>query len=332
MFKNKLNTRIITGSLDSIPWEEAYKLYASATEEAVRNYIASVNEKWQAKYDAEARRRALLEESLNPEGGSFEGDLNLDIEKPVITDHELRQVRLKAGDDALGEFFIKPYQLKSFGMRVMDEILAMYKSHKLNKAGPEGTICGRQYLLDNFRPTDTRALGIYRFLQYNQRSNWLSGAATKDGKRYCNLIPLILYAHKLYNNVPYNRWSRDTLYFVVNTQLADAMLTPYPEISLERRMELRDIGLTAKGEKRSATTTYMLYGLNSTEVASLNGLSRAMFFQTWCAHPSNRTKYMVLDPTDWDSMPTPLIGSNVFTSNLDSAPPPIHLGEDAWMY
>lgn len=31
-----------------------------------------------------------------------------------------------------------------------------------------------------------------------------------------------------------------------------------------------------------------------------------MLLQTWLAHPSTRTKYMILDPTNLDSMPEPL--------------------------
>lgn len=310
--KSKLNTRIINGSLASIPWEEAYRIYENAAALALANYKDAREAHYRDQYEKELTRRNLLQESLNPEAGSYEGDFNLEYSPPPLSAVEIREVRQKGGEEALLEYFIKPYQLKSFGMRVMEEILVVYKNHKLNKAGPGGTICGKQYLLDNFNPKDEKSLGIYRFLQFNQRSAWLGGSATKEGKRFNNLVPLILFAHKLYNNTPYSSWSRETLHYVVNSQLAEAMLLEPPQLSVERKLELRDLGLMAKGERRSAQTTYMLYGLKNTEVGELNNLSKAMLLQTWCAHPTNRTKYMVLDPQNWDEMPTPLVSPDIF--------------------
>ena len=310
--KSKLNTRIINGSLASIPWEEAYRIYENAATLSLANYRDAREAHYQDQYAKELQRRNLLQEQLNPEAGSYEGDVNLEYSPPAMTTEETREVRQRGGEEALLEYFIKPYQLKSFGMRVMEEILVIYKNHKLNKAGPSGTICGKQYLLDNFDPKDEKSLGIYRFLQFNQRSAWLGGSATKEGKRFNNLVPLILFAHKLYNSIPYNSWSRETLHYVVNSQLAEAMLMEPPTLSTERKLELRDQGLMAKGERRSAQTTYMLYNLKNTEIGELNNLSKAILLQTWCAHPTNRTKYMVLDPKDWDAMPTPLVSPDIF--------------------
>ena len=316
MFKFKSHTsttRIINGSLDSIPWEEAYNIYENAAQQELTAYRAARTEKFYSEYQQERQRRILIQEQFNPEAGSFEGDVDLEFSEPPMSTDEIRRVRQHAGDAALAEHFIKAYQLKSFGMRVVEEALVLYKNHKLNKAGEGGTICGKQYLLDNFNPQDRRALGLYRFLQFNQRSAWLGGPATKEGKRFCGLVPLILYAHKLYNNTPYSSWSRETLHYVVNSQLAEAMLCEPPAMSIERTLELRDLGLTSRGERRSAVTTYMLYNLKGTELDGLNALARIMVLQTWCAHPQNRTKYMVLDPKNWDAMPPPLASSSPFT-------------------
>jgi hypothetical protein len=37
-----------------------------------------------------------------------------------------------------------------------------------------------------------------------------------------------------------------------------------------------------------------------------------MLSQIWVAHPENRTKYMVLDPLNWDRVPPPLIETDIF--------------------
>ena len=306
------STRTITGSLDQIPWEEAYNIYENAAQQELAAYRAARTEKYYQEFQQERQRRLLVQESYNPEAGSYEGDLDLEFVEPPLDAEEIRRVRQHAGDAALGQHFVQAYQLKSFGMQVVEQALVVYKNHHINRAGPGGTICGKQYLLDNFKPNDKRALGLYRFLQLNQRSGWLGGPATKEGKRFCGLVPLILYAHRLYNNTPYSQWSRETLHYVVNSQLADAMLCEPPQLSIERALELRDLGLVAKGTRRPATTTYMLYNLKGTELDGLNALAKCMVLQTWCAHPQNRTKYMVLDPKNWDEMPAPLASSSPF--------------------
>ena len=155
-------------------------------------------------------------------------------------------------------------------------------------------------------------MGIYRFLMIDARSGYLERMHSGDSKKYCTIVPLILYAHKLYNNVDYSRWERETLHYVVNESLCEAMLTETPELTTERLLELRDIGLVQKGEKRSPMSTYSLYRLGETELKHCNTLVKLMLCQTWAAHPSNRTKYMILDPMNWDKMPVPLVDTNIF--------------------
>jgi hypothetical protein len=157
-----------------------------------------------------------------------------------------------------------------------------------------------------------------------------------DAKKYCTLVPLILYAHKLYNNVDYSRWERETLNYVVNDSLCEAMLTETPQLTTERLLELRDIGLISAGKSRSAVTTYSLYHLGGTELSECNTLVKLMLCQTWAAHPSNRTKYMILDPMNWDKMPTPLIDVNIFKTPQPQVAPsrsaePNPAVADVWM-
>ena len=61
------------------------------------------------------------------------------------------------------------------------------------------------------------------------------------------------------------------------------------------------------------SSTYGLYKLGQTELGTLNKLAQMMKCQTWAAHPTNRTKYMVLDPMQWDLMPPSLINISLFT-------------------
>jgi hypothetical protein len=57
-----------------------------------------------------------------------------------------------------------------------------------------------------------------------------------------------------------------------------------------------------------------LYGVTHPEFRILPELAQVMLAQIWCAHPENRTKYMILDFKNWDQMPEPLITTEIFIS------------------
>jgi hypothetical protein len=312
--QNQLNTKIISSNLSSIPWEEAARLYQEAADLAEQNQILALESIYQTNYNRQ-RETALRLANISETEAAYEGDLGIELKPAHIPQPELRELRYKAGTDALKEYFIKPYQIQSWGIKLLDQILADYSQHKLNNLGSEGTISGLQYLQDNLDPQNDRDMGIYRFLMLDSRSEYLPKMGTGEAKKYCTLVPLILYAHKLYNNIDYSRWERESLQYVVNPALNEAMLTEIPELTRQRTLELRDIGLVQKGEKRNPVSTYSLYRLQDTEIGHCNGLAKIMVCQTWAAHPSNRTKYMVLDPMNWDAMPSPLVEVDIFKTS-----------------
>lgn len=305
---SKLNTKTYCSDLGSIPWDEAARIYKEAADLEEANTLAALKDKYDRNY---SRERERLEAEFSTSEASYEGDVDLSYNVPTLDSIQLRSIRAKAGNAALEEQFIKAYQLKSWGIVLLDQIVAEFSKHKLNDTN--GLINGMQYLKDNLDPKSERDIGIYRFLMMDGRSSYLDKMGSGPGKKYCTLVPLILYAHKLYHNVDYSRWDRETLHFVVNNNLCEAMLTEVPEISNERLLELRDIGLIRAGVKRNPATTYSLYRLADTELKDCGSLLKIMLLQTWAAHPSNRTKYMVLDPMNWDRMPTPMINTNIIT-------------------
>ena len=314
---NQLNTRTISSNLESIPWSEAARIYKEAADTAESNTLEAALSAYTADYNSR-RRDALQLAGIDETEASYEGDLNLEYNPPRLDALQKRKLRAKAGNAALGEYFVKPYHLKSWGIKILDQIVAEFSKHKLNSLGSDGTISGLQYLKDNLDSKSERDMGIYRFLMMDGRSEYLEKMGNGEAKKYCTLVPLILYAHKLYNNVDYSRWERESLHYVVNEALCEAMLTETPELTTERLLELRNIGLMQAGKSRSATTTYSLHRLGDTELSHCNTLVKLMLCQTWAAHPSNRTKYMILDPLKWDTMPTPLVDINIF-----KAPSPI---------
>jgi hypothetical protein len=181
----------------------------------------------------------------------------------------------------------------------------------------EGQIDGLEYVKKYFFNGDQWAEGLYRFLMLDSRSSYLSQQYKGDGRNYCALVPLVMYAHKLHNGIPYAAWGRENLKYVVNDSLAQAMLCEPSHVSNEELLTIREAGLTVKtgakaGEVRNPVTTYKLYGIQDSEIGTLPEMAQTMLTQIWCAHPENRTKYMVLDPKQWDRVPPPLIAPQVF--------------------
>lgn len=335
--QNQLKTKIITKNLDSIPFDEAARVWQEAATQAVDRAVGDLT----LAYDAEYKKRlARVEAALGSVEASFEGNAEIPYDPPSLSSEDIAEIRLAAGNAALKEQFLKAYSIPAFAISILDQMMSMLSKHKLNTLGSDGKISGLAYLNDNFDKSNPHHVGMYRFLMYDSRGDYLPKQTQEPSKKYCALVPLILYAHKLYNNVPYSSWDKETLHYVVNKNLCTAMLSePSPVddagnplfatalgsddfwgFGAERLLELRELGLkmgsstSSEIKDRNPATTYSLYRLNDTPLAPYSALTRIMMLQTWCAHPSNRTKYMILDPKAWDAIPPPLVAADVFVT------------------
>lgn len=181
------------------------------------------------------------------------------------------------------------------------------------------------------------------FIAQRPRSGLISGQGVRlyaQGE-YNNLVPLILSAFRTYQDIPYSAWSRNGLNYIVDQDLYEAMTCDMPLLDASTVRELRDHGLRVQtgakqGQLRSAVTTSMLYGLtksNNPEMRDKPKLAVVMLAQIWCAHPSNRTHHMVLDPMDWDNMPEPAISTDIMQPAATQKNPntSIHLQDFSWM-
>jgi hypothetical protein len=68
------------------------------------------------------------------------------------------------------------------------------------------------------------------------------------------------------------------------------------------------------GQLKNAESTWSLNGISDTELGHLPKLTQSIMTQIWLAHPSHRSNLMILDPTNWDHMPEPLIATNIFNT------------------
>jgi hypothetical protein len=113
--------------------------------------------------------------------------------------------------------------------------------------------------------------------------------------------------------------------WLVEEDLAEAMVCTVPFISSGDLQEIIRFGSIVKegakaGTFRDPRWAHKLYGLKSyplaldTKFVELPDYAQAMVAQIWCAHPSNRTEHMILDPNNWDNMPPALLSSDVIPS------------------
>lgn len=173
----------------------------------------------------------------------------------------------------------------------------------------------KQMLRDNVAK-DALNQGIYYFCTSNSRA--VASATKDDGPYYCALVPLILAAHKKMNGVLYSQWDPQEVNLVVNSNLYEAMDCEPPEYTVSELLQFRVEGLTTlTGEKagtlNNAITSPNLNGLlmelpdGRAGMKAMPKLARIMLCQTWCAHPSIRNEYMILDPNNWDRVPEALV-------------------------
>jgi len=151
--------------------------------------------------------------------------------------------------------------------------------------------------------------------------------------QYAQLTPLILMGFKLYKDVSYQSWQGlEHLEYILEPKLWEALqLSPQQReicdcLGSERLLEIRAQGLMNKsgksaGELKPAESTWALTGIQGTELGSFPKLTQSMLTQIWIAHPSKRTKYMILDPLHWDLMPEPLVSAEIFTSPEQTTQP-----------
>lgn len=314
-------TRTTTRELKSIPFDVGYQMFVDAADMAEQTLEAENLERYEAWIQQLERNWSDTHEA------PFEG--NFSDQYPYKKHPESAKIRNKAGMKALITDFIPRYKLDTIMQTwVMPQIIA-WLTHKPVRIAevltPEGKINGRLMAAQIFDFNSEWDLGLYQFLMLDSRSSYISSQYKGEGRTYCSLVPLIPYAFKLNKNIKYSDWDRDTIRFVVNDSLCKAMLCDVPDITREEILEAQAQGLTyktgdKKGTQRSPLSTFKLYDTTDTKLHDLPELAQTMIAQIWCAHPSNRTKYMILDPKSWDSIPVPLISSDIFKQETKSKP------------
>ena len=163
----------------------------------------------------------------------------------------------------------------------------------------------------NGKMTGKNIMYLIKFLYYQSRSELLPVPQNK-APRLAALTPLMLYAHKLYNEIPYSKWSKSPGHGV--TSVLGVRLMPILEIKElptdYNVNELRELALTYKSGKRAGQLAPITaYKCNLRRIGNMDlpNIAMIMILQLWIANASLRnTESMILDPVNWDNIPEPI--------------------------
>ncbi|CAB4134498.1 hypothetical protein UFOVP273_117 [uncultured Caudovirales phage] len=218
--------------------------------------------------------------------------------------------------------FAEAYSLDAHVNWLPAQLIAHFNKWTLkrNKSGKYDALATVRY---NLGSSSDWERGVYMFTLYVPRAKIVSRQVAKA--EYSALVPYILSSFKKYHNVAYNEWDLNGIEHILEPWLAEVVGLDVSKITKEDILEAIEVGLTVKsgprtGTSRSPETTAFLYGIGHLPVGSLPWLGQIMLSQIWCAHPTNRTQYMILDPNDLDKVPDPIISQPIFFKPKNTFP------------
>lgn len=306
----------ITKDFNSLPWAKAWEAYKEGADEWEEVALAAHKAQLDDAHAHLIRKKEMAWEEVNSESGTYEGNFNDEFPQPAYAPLPSRAYgRRRAGQKALIEKFIKGNNFGDWSETIMPQIITKLGNMPFVK-NENGLISGKRFIADNFKTDAER--GLWAFLMLDTRSSYLTTQYKGTARPYSSLVPLILYAIRLVKGVPYTAWDPEEIRLVVNNDLADAMLfrtDDWP--TRDEILEGREKGLTIgsgkdAGKLRSPLTTFKLYATANTCFSGMPACVQVMLAQIWVAHPDNRSKYMILDPLNWDRVPPALIQVEAF--------------------
>lgn len=244
---------------------------------------------------------------MNPNAGSYEGN-SLD-ETGIDYEPSPAEVRLFAKQKT--DEYLKSQKVfkdTKYALPAIDEYI-LHNMQLIRSDLDPNKISGAK-TAEQFREGSRLNKGIMYLYTHNTRSSFIRSQTAKDAINYCTQIPLILAVFKRYGfkgkDVPYSSWHRDELAGIVAPILREAMLYNGDELDLPKDVfiEIRN-KIFSDTPKSNALTTYTIYGKKGTKVEDTPVLVAHMLLQSWACNPTNRTKYMILDPRNWDLEPEP---------------------------
>lgn len=217
------------------------------------------------------------------------------------------------------EDLAKEHYLTAYNSWMLPQINAHLATWEL-KRNAEGTVDCMATAAHNIKTNWD--IGLWKVITKLKRGSLVKAQSNPEFVNFSALVPIILAAHKRFNGVPYRAWKVEENCPLIEASLLEAMLYEdevCSDLGSDRLLEIREIGLTTKsgpnaGRMSKPTSSWCLRGIKDTELGSAPKLYGTMLTQIWVAHPSLRTEYMILDPGNWDRMPSPLVDEEAIFS------------------
>jgi hypothetical protein len=259
-------------------------------------------------------KAAAASESLERKKLEFLAKYNAENEAPYEGDFEFLRPYVPKSisepnlTDSLVTAFCSKHRLGSW---FFSQAQAAFAQLPLEK-NSDGKISAKALLVNHIKPSP-KLTALWLLFTHSKRSELIVKQSDPEFTEYCTLVPLIMAAFKRFNNTQYSCWAREEIHGITECNLAEAMkLTSLPDVTMDEVLEDRDYALTVKsgrtaGTKRNPVSTFNMFLPKESKLYSLSPLVKIMMCQTWCAHPSLRNKYCILNPLDWDNTPEPLI-------------------------
>lgn len=286
----------------SIPFSEVTAKYRELYKASERQHEED-NQAAMDAYDISESQRIADEYNATHEdqveAESYEGDYEALNLKPF--DGKLKKAHQAQFDEFVNNFS-KLHALPARASWLMPQILAKIASVPLGPKSESGKYSGRD-LLNNIKKSDPSIAGAFLLTMFSKRSILISNPTSPAMRNYCSLVPLVMYAYKLYHGIPYTSWYHYN--HIVEPNLFAAMTTERPNVTNARILELREEALQGK----NPVTTYLFFAPAGSPLYRIPILARIMLMQIWAAHPSNRTEHMILDFDNLTNTPEPLIKS-----------------------
>ena len=164
----------------------------------------------------------------------------------------------------------------------------------------------------NGKMTGLNVFRLIMFIYYAKRGDLIHGSQNKN-PRLASLTPIFMYAHKLYNNVPYSRWDAKDPHVSISLGRTLEPLLKVDELPNPRDYDLketRELALTYRSGKRAGELSPITgYKCNLRHIGDIElpNIAMMMILQLWIANASLRNvESMILHPINWGEVPTPI--------------------------
>lgn len=197
------------------------------------------------------------------------------------------------------------------GLLIMDAIVSeLSKLPYKDYVSKNGKYNGIELIKNSFDTSQPWIKGVITFVRFNTKKMLYPKAY--EGIPYNPLVPIFLYAFKLYHDVPYSSWDYKSLDRLVHDDLYHAIspALDIPKYEQQEWIQIRQAYTTLKGEVKRPESYYPAFAPNvkRKEFDCLPKYTKIMLTQIWAAHPEHRSKFCILDPMNWDNIPESLEG------------------------